>query len=142
MAQAAVSRSHAESPARWQKALERALFAGLEVFVVADTGERMVTSASKLDVLYRADGRACTCAAAIAGDPVCMHRAVVRYVLGWLTDPGAPAMVDCPACCGCGAVYTPSGGWRCERCGGTGQLLAPRRIEPAVEPEQQPQIAA
>jgi protein gp37 len=30
---------------------------GLEVFTAADTGERMVTSASKLDTLHRTDGR-------------------------------------------------------------------------------------
>jgi hypothetical protein len=45
-----------ESAARWEKSLARALAAGPEVFVVADTGERMVTSASQLDTLHRTDG--------------------------------------------------------------------------------------
>lgn len=28
--------------------------------------------------------------------------------------------IDCPDCCGCGTVYAPSGGWKCDTCGGTG----------------------
>jgi hypothetical protein len=136
MDQAVVVGSCIASPARWQKALERAIAQGLEVFVVADTGERMVTSASRLDVLHRSDGEMCTCAAALAGDPVCCHRAAVRYVLGWLPDPGAPAVVDCRACCGCGAIYSRDGGWRCEACGGSGRVPAPRIIAPAIVPER------
>ena len=102
-----------ESAARWEKALARALTAGLEVFTVADTGERMVTSASQLDTLHRTDGTACTCAAGLAGDPVCQHRAVVRFVLGWLPEPSpaapAVALVALPAppcfwCNGCGRI--------------------------------------
>ena len=101
-----------ESAARWEKALARALTAGLEVFTVADTGERMVTSASQLDTVHRTDGAACTCAAGLAGDPVCMHRAVVRFVMGWLPEPSpaAPAVAlvvtprPCLWCNGCGRI--------------------------------------
>jgi hypothetical protein len=85
-------RNHPESAERWQKALQRAIANGLEVFMVADTGERMVTSASQLDTLHRTDCRHCTCAAGVAGDPVCQHRAVVRYIMGWLPEPSAPAL--------------------------------------------------
>jgi len=82
-----------ETPARWQKALDRAIGNGLEVFVVNDTGERMVTSASSLDTLHRTDGYTCTCeAAALGADPVCQHRAVVRSLFGWLPDPAGPAV--------------------------------------------------
>ena len=91
----------AESPERWQKALGRAMAAGLEVFRVADTGELMVTSASKLDTLHRTDGRACTCEAALAGDPTCQHRAVARFVLGLLPASPPPAAV-CSKCLGTG----------------------------------------
>lgn len=82
-----------ETPERWQRALQRAIDNGLEVFSVSDTGERMVTSASKLDTLHRTDGYSCTCEAALAGDPVCQHRAVVRFVMGWEPEPSAPAPV-------------------------------------------------
>jgi hypothetical protein len=87
------------SAERWEKALARALANGLEVFQVADTGERMVTSASQLDTLHRTDGRECTCAAGLAGDPVCQHRAVVRFVMGWLPEPSptAPALMPVAA---------------------------------------------
>ena len=89
----APTRPRVATPARWQAALERAIANGLEVFQVADTGERFVTSASRLDTLHRTDGYACTCEAAVAGDEVCQHRAVVRHLLGWLpeSEPIAPA---------------------------------------------------
>ncbi|MDQ3225671.1 MAG: hypothetical protein M3Q50_03425, partial [Chloroflexota bacterium] len=93
-----------DSAERWDAALKRALTNGLEVFTVADTGERFVTSASQLDMLHRTDGRVCTCAAGVAGDPVCQHRAVVRFVAGWLPEPSpttparGSASVNCPDC--------------------------------------------
>lgn len=78
-----------ESPERWQKALDRAIDQGLEVFQISDTGERLVTSASRLDTVHRTDGYTCTCEAAMLGaDPVCQHRALVRFLLGWLNGPG------------------------------------------------------
>ncbi len=91
-------RTVAATPDRWEKALARAVAAGLEVFRVADTGEVMVSSASKLDTLHRTDGQRCSCEAALAGDPVCQHRAVARFVLGWL----APAAAVCGTCLGAG----------------------------------------
>ena len=138
-----------ESAARWEKALARALANGLEVFQVADTGERMVTSASQLDTLHRTDGRSCTCAAGLAGDPVCQHRAVVRFVMGWLPEqsppegspsPSAPALVPvtllpvrpCMWCHGSGRI--PNDFNReyaaCSACGGAGTrpVPQPRRV--------------
>jgi hypothetical protein len=126
-----------ESADRWMKALDRALANGLEVFVVNDTGERMVTSASQLDTLYRTNGRHCTCAAALAGDPVCQHRAVVRYVMGWLGEPSPSSPAARPAvtrrCLSCTAgkvetwgVSGPIGWTACSVCGGTGALPAPQ----------------
>src|SRR5688500_10832520 len=70
VSQAAPTRRREATPERWAKALERAVANGLEVFQVADTGERLVTSASRLDTLHRSDGYGCTCEAAVAGDEV------------------------------------------------------------------------
>jgi hypothetical protein len=145
------TRPRVETLERWHKALVRAIDQGLEVFTVADTGERMVTSASKLDTLHRTDGRHCTCEAAVAGDPVCQHRAVVRSILGWLPAEtpaelgiAAPAPVDCPQCNGGGVIYVREcarAGWPfpdCPACGGTGTRTpssAPRSHgRPAVQP--------
>ena len=50
------------------------------------------------DTLHRTDGRRCSCEAALAGDAVCTHRAVARFVLGWL----APAAAFCATCLGAG----------------------------------------
>jgi hypothetical protein len=117
------TRRHVDSLERWQAALQRAIDAGLEVFTAADSGERFVTSASKLDTLHRTDGRRCSCEAAVAGDPVCQHRAVVRFVMGWL--PAAetqPEGAECMWCYGTGG--TPNGLHqrydRCDVCGGSG----------------------
>ena len=79
------------TPERWQAALERAIEQGVEPLQIAGTGEWVCTSASKLNTVYRTDGVACECEAAFAGDPVCLHRAAVRYVLGTLPEPTAPA---------------------------------------------------
>ena len=41
------------SPERWQRALERALFAGAEAKQLASSGEWVVASASRPGVAYR-----------------------------------------------------------------------------------------
>jgi hypothetical protein len=140
MATQIVGRNRPESLERWQAALDRAIANGLEVFTVADTGERMVTSASKLDTVHRTDGRHCACEAALAGDPVCQHRAVVRYVMGWLPARETVPAVNCPACAGVGRVEEwgvsgPIGAKPCDACQGTGQHVD-RRPQglPAVRP--------
>ncbi len=136
------------TPERWARALDRALGAGLEVFRVADTGELMVTSASQLDTLHRTDGMSCTCAAAVAGDPVCQHRAVARWMLGTLPvvvvhiDDLAPS--PCPSCtAGRVEEWGVSGliGCRpCSMCGGSG--LSPiGETLPAMQPQPE-RIAA
>lgn len=128
-----VRQSRAESPERWRKALERAIENGLEVFTVADTGERFVTSASKLDVLHRTDGHTCTCEAALAGDPICQHRAAVRFCLGWVMMPD-PEPAKCPCCRG-GRVerwlgHDIVGDALCDVCHGTG--IRPATIRPVA----------
>jgi hypothetical protein len=90
-----------------------------------------------------------TCEAAVAGDPVCMHRAAVRFVLGWLTLPeptDTAATVDCGACSGRGWSYAEAMGGRtfpdqivCDRCKGAGQMpvrirtLAPAPVAAAAD---------
>ena len=139
-------RTRTETAERWERALARALANGLEVFQVADTGERMVSSSSQLDTLHRTDGYACTCAAGVAGDPVCQHRAVVRFVMGWRPEPSpaAPALLPaatparpCFWCNGCGRIPNDSEERydACGACGGTG-------TRPVPQPAERERIAA
>lgn len=134
MAQEIIGRPRTESPERWAKALQRAITSGLEVFTVADTGERFVTSASRLDVLHRTDGITCTCEAALSGDPCCQHRAAARFCLGWLQVEEAPTGPTCPDCCGCGQQDFGRYALPCDACAGTGRRPDHRlRDVPAVE---------
>jgi hypothetical protein len=120
------TRHRVDTAERWQAALERAISQGLETFVAADTGDRFVTSASRLDLIHRSDGDRCSCPAALGGDPICQHRAVVRFVTGRL-DPEPPT-ARCPTCYGArvlydreleriGALYPP-----CQTCKGAGRV--------------------
>jgi DnaJ-class molecular chaperone len=119
-------RQRIDSPERWAQAFKRATTLGLEVFVVADTGERLVTSASQLDTLHRTDGDRCSCKAGLAGDPVCCHRAVVRFVEG--------RIAECGACAGCGVQHFRSGDQPCPACYGTGVAPDTRlRDQPPIE---------
>src|SRR5215213_892695 len=83
------------SPERWQRALRRALFAGVEAKQLAGSGEWIVSSASRLGIAYRTDGIACDCEAAmLGGDPVCLHRAAYWFAQGlleWDPEPEPPA---------------------------------------------------
>lgn len=115
------------TPERWQRALQRALFAGVEAKQIAGSGEWIVSSASRPGVCYRTDGIECDCEAAmLGGDPVCLHRAAYWYAQGLLDldpepDPPALGAVTCWACCGGGISYYRSGNTeRCIVCGGTG----------------------
>src|SRR6478609_9703695 len=73
------------TPERWQRALQRALFAGVVAKQLAGTGEWIVSSASRPGIAYRTDGLACDCEAAQLGDdPVCLHRAAYWYAQGLL----------------------------------------------------------
>jgi hypothetical protein len=121
MAQAVV-RQRVDSPERWAKAFERATQLGLEVFTIAGEDTFVVTSASKMDTVYRVTTTTCGCHAGLSGDPVCCHRAVVRFVQGHLVTEPQLALVDCSHCSGCGAVYSRNGGWQCEFCQGRGQV--------------------
>src|ERR671910_2389805 len=108
MAQAAQTRKVRQAtPERWQRALQRALFAGVEAKQLAGSGQWIVSSASRPGIAYRTDGVACDCEAAmLGGDPVCLHRAAYWYAVGVLEqdpEPEPPALgvpaprVDCLA---------------------------------------------
>ncbi len=121
-------RNRQASPERWQRALERALFAGVEAKQLAGSGEWIVSSASRPGIAYRTDGVECDCEAAmLGGDPVCLHRAAYWYAQGVLEldpepDPPAPvAPVSCFACNGCGQQWYRGGfALPCSACDGTG----------------------
>ena len=122
-----------ETPERWAKALDRALHGGIEILTTQD-GERFATSTSRLDLLYRVSPDSCDCPAGQAGDPVCMHRAALRSILGTLPvmtlriDELVPA--DAPRCSWCfgkgerwaGSVED-SRLITCPECSGTGHNL-------------------
>ena len=86
------------SPERWQRALQRALFAGVAAKQVAGSGEWIVSSASRPGIAYCTDGVACDCEAAmLGGDPVCLHRAAYWFAVGVLErdpEPESPALRD------------------------------------------------
>lgn len=80
------------TPERWQRALERAMFAGVQVRQLQGSGQWIVTSASDPDAAYETDGVSCTCPAAmLGGDPICLHRAAYWHARGALDTDGGPA---------------------------------------------------
>lgn len=84
-----VSLVHQNTPDRWRRALERARSAQVKVFRL-DSNRFAVTSAHDPGRAYEVTRRpeGCTCPAAQAGDPVCLHRAAVRAALD--PDPEPP----------------------------------------------------
>jgi len=117
-----------ESPERWERALARAVAAGIDCLEVGGAeGMWAVESQSRPGVCYLVDaaGTSCGCQAAAGGDPVCLHRALARFLAGDLALPS----VACPACFGEGWQAPGWGGWdgtptRCGDCGGGGRVDA------------------
>ena len=108
------------TPERWQRALQRALFASVEAKQLGGSGEWIVSSASRPGIAYRTDGITCDCEATmLGGDPVCLHRAAYWFAQGVLElDPELPAAavaclrcrgmeVGCPVCQGAGIASLP-----------------------------------
>src|SRR5829696_4631203 len=122
MAQQMQSRtSRQATPEHWQRALQRAPFAGVEAKQLAGSGEWIVSSASRPGVAYCTDGFSCDCEVAmLGGDPVCLHRAAYWYAQGVLEldpEPEPPASAapvvcfrcrgaeaGCPVCRGAGVA--------------------------------------
>jgi hypothetical protein len=73
----AARRLNIDSPARWDAALKRAIGKGLRLFQHDATGQ-WFCSASDGQSLYAVGHYTCECAAALANDPVCQHRALFR----------------------------------------------------------------
>ena len=129
MAQTVETRTQRQAtPERWQRALKRALFAGVKAKQLAGSGEWIVSSASRPGIAYQTDGITCDCEAAMLGDdPVCLHRAAYWYAVGVLEldpepEPPAPASpVSCWQCNGCGQQWY-RGGYAlpCAACRGAG----------------------
>jgi hypothetical protein len=90
------------------KALDRAIAADLVPVGRRGAGLLLVPSATRPGLVYATDGVVCGCESHAAGDPVCLHRALVRAARGMA--PFAPD--DAPALCavcrgaGCFAVVT------------------------------------
>jgi hypothetical protein len=114
-----------ETRERWERALARALAAGIDILEVGGAaGAWAVESQSRPGVVFLVDaaGATCTCEAAAGGDGVCAHRALARFVAGTLALPTE----TCPACRGEGVEGV---GWTlapdlvtCSGCNGAGQI--------------------
>lgn len=78
--------SRADTPQRWQKALERAQSGGLQLRQLMGSGAWIVTSERDDEAAYMVTEFDCECFAAEYGDPVCKHRAMLRHRLGHLRD--------------------------------------------------------
>ncbi|MGC4192810.1 MAG: hypothetical protein QM589_16825 [Thermomicrobiales bacterium] len=78
--------SRSDTPQRWQKALERAQRAGLQLRQLMGSGAWIVTSERDDEAAYMVTEFDCECFAAEFGDPVCKHRAMLRHRLGHLRD--------------------------------------------------------
>ena len=132
------TRTRISSPARWQKAAERAVAEGIQIRQLAGCGAWIASSGSDATVAYEVEvtgniAHGCSCLAGLNDDPVCKHRAAFFLLIGALSldpepDPPAPATeVTCWACFGGGVIYDrelerlgflyP----RCQVCNGTGR---------------------
>ncbi len=115
------SRTRADSPARWQAALRRALAEGIEIRQLAGCGMWIATSSNQAGTAYEVTQWECECHAGQHGDPVCKHRAALRERLGVLLlddepeppTPAAPAA--CHNCHGHGSGYGTVEGGRMDR---------------------------
>lgn len=72
------------TPERWQQALIRARRGGLELRQLVGSGAWVATSERNQEAAYMVTEFECDCFAAEFGDPVCKHRAMLRYRLGHL----------------------------------------------------------
>lgn len=146
------------SPARWQKAVERAISDGVQVRQLAGSGAWIATSGSDSSAAYELEVtgeivQGCNCLAGLNGDPVCKHRAAFYLAVGVLDPkPGAPALAPCGYCYGRGwetVVGKSDAEFRfaCQVCAGAGTIavgecedepaddagtLAPAAVAPAA----------
>ncbi len=123
------------NPARWQKAVARAIAENVQVRQLAGCGAWIATSGSDATTAYEIDvtgevAHGCNCLAGINGDPVCKHRAAYYLAIGVLDpepEPPAPALAPCGYCVGQGweTVIGKSGAafrFTCQVCEGAGTV--------------------
>ena len=79
-----------DTPARWHAAARRARDKRVSVRQVVGTGQWVASSTTDPTVAYGVTPHDCECAAGRAADPVCLHRALLRVLLGMLTLPPDP----------------------------------------------------
>jgi len=86
-------RSNQDTPERWQAALRRASAQGVQIRQI-QCGAWVATSGTDTEAAYLVTSHGCECAAGVALDPVCKHRAALREMLGTLAreEPVAPAV--------------------------------------------------
>jgi len=86
-------RPNQDTPERWQTALRRASAQGVTVRQI-QCGAWVATSGTDSEAAYLVTSHGCECAAGVALDPVCKHRAALREMLGTLAleTPEAPAV--------------------------------------------------
>ena len=133
------------SPARWHRAVERAMSEGIQVRQLAGSGAWIATSGSDSSTAYELDvtgeiAHGCSCLAGLNGDSVCKHRAAFYLAVGVLDPepepPAAPALAPCGYCWGRGweTVVGKSGTeyrFACQVCDGTGTEEAGEDDEPS-----------
>jgi len=136
MVATAPDRRHVATLDRWVKALERSALEGINAFQISSTGQWVVTSASDPLTAYATDGIDCDCLAAVNGDCVCKHRAIVLHLTGRLMigpalpitiidldpEPTPPAPADA-------AIPSP---YTCSTCEDTGAITVENRIRPGL----------
>lgn len=111
---------------RWASALERVAIANpIYMELIGGDGAFAVSSSADCEQGYVATVDTCTCQAGRNGDPVCLHRALVRALVGQLPVGPAPQTEACRDCCGCGEQWFPSGARKCDACQGSGRVVAP-----------------
>ncbi len=86
-------RPNQDTPERWQAALQRASTQGVQIRQI-QCGAWVATSGTDAEAAYLVTSHGCECAAGVALDPVCKHRAALREMLGTLAldAPVAPAV--------------------------------------------------
>ena len=86
-------RQNQDTPERWQTTLTRAHAQGVTCRQI-QCGAWVATSGTDSDSAYLVTSHGCECAAGVALDPVCKHRAALREMLGTLAReaPEVPAV--------------------------------------------------
>jgi hypothetical protein len=80
-----------DSPDRWRQALVRARRGRLQLRQLVGSGAWVATSERDEEAAYMVTEYECDCFAAEFGDPVCKHRAMLRYRMGHLAFDHAAA---------------------------------------------------